>query len=112
MLLINQHANVGPQVLFTAPIRDLYLVSIYQSNQLALASGALTTTIFWTDITGTKSAIPAPFIRFNNVNNFSTGSAFIEIEAGSTISFEAVVAGASGTPTYTLAISVVRVGVL
>jgi hypothetical protein len=104
--LFNQTGGISTTALFTPKEAGVYRVSVYQMDTLNATSGTLSTVIDWTDSRTSLSQKPASDINLATIHSFNNGQSYIHSDANQTISYQSTISGISGTPKYSLLITV------
>jgi hypothetical protein len=106
--LVNQTSNIGLVTLYTPNATGTYRVSVYQVDTQSSLAGTLSTTISWIDDSGTQTQKPAGDISLTLLTSFSNGISYIEAKTGTNITYQTTLSGVTGTPKYSLYITVER----
>lgn len=105
--LTMQQNSINATNLYTPIINDVYRVSVYQVDSQSAIAGTLSTTITWTDQTGTTQGInPASNLSLISLHGFSQGTAYIDVLGTTNITYQTSLSGVTGTPQYSLYITV------
>ena len=107
----NHTGSITTTNMLTVPTSGLYRISVYQNIVNTDTSGTLSTQIAWTDENSlTHGLNPASDISFVTASNFSQGSIFIDVKSGTNITYQSTVSGVTGTPKYSVFISLEKIG--
>lgn len=106
--LIAKTTSVVITTIFTPPVDSTYQVNVYCSCTTAGSAGTITPIIGWKDDTTTQS-LSLSAVDLTIQGNYFQQIIFIKCKAGQPITYATTVTGATGSPQYSLSVSVINI---
>ena len=107
--LTAQTATIASNTIFTPASDGTYQISVYCSTTTAGSAGTVTPALGWKD-DSTTQALSLTAVNLATLGNYVQQILMVKCKSGQPITYSATVAGVTGTPQFSIYVTIVNIG--